>query len=442
MAVAAGISDSAERGRRIYSTGSPEVHARIGASDGGERIASTLVPCARCHGPNGRDGVAEGGLAPPDITWSALTKPYDVTTASGRKRQPYTEARLHRAIGMGFDSAGNALNSAMPRYEMSYQSMQDLIAWMKILGDAPVAGVSAEAVQVGVMAPAGPAGDTFRAAIAAYAAEANKQDGIFGRRLELRAGATGGVLCVLADTLDGAAWDKQTPLIAASPTMLPERLNPFVFYLHQGVQGEAEALASRASGSHAAVLFAAEFESVAETVARVWTGPPVRRVALEQEELLAAERPDVLFVLVRGWDAAVLRRHPDWRPALYVPGSLASDALLHFPATFAFPFLPSDRTAEAAREYQALAHDYSLPLHYTAIQSRGLAMMALLVKGLSDAGRDVTPQSLIAALEKLRAYPLGYTLPVTFTANQHVGSSAMRLALYDPATGAWRAIER
>jgi hypothetical protein len=53
----------------------------------------------------------------------------------------------------------------------------------------------------------------------------------------------------------------------------------------------------------------------------------------------------------------------------------------------------------------------------------------------------VSALSLTAALERLRSCPLGYTPPVTFTANRHIGSLAMHLARFDPATGDWKPVD-
>src|SRR5690606_12018807 len=54
-------------GQRIYrnglSTSGGEIHARVGA--GGTLLPASALPCAGCHGTDGR-GRLEGGVAPPD----------------------------------------------------------------------------------------------------------------------------------------------------------------------------------------------------------------------------------------------------------------------------------------------------------------------------------------------------------------------------------------
>ena len=73
-------------------------------------------------------------LRAPDITYQALTKPGHVTLPSGRKRAPYTDALLARAITQGLDSSGQQLNLLMPRWSLSDSERRDLLGYLKRLG--------------------------------------------------------------------------------------------------------------------------------------------------------------------------------------------------------------------------------------------------------------------------------------------------------------------
>src|SRR5690606_38910692 len=61
---------SEANGRLIYREGRSAsggaIQARVGA--GQASIPASAVPCANCHGADGR-GRPEGGVRPPDITW-------------------------------------------------------------------------------------------------------------------------------------------------------------------------------------------------------------------------------------------------------------------------------------------------------------------------------------------------------------------------------------
>ena len=67
------LSRQEDEGRALFLTGqiaAPPPFALVGAGD--VRILATAVPCASCHGHDGR-GRAERGIVPPNITWSALS---------------------------------------------------------------------------------------------------------------------------------------------------------------------------------------------------------------------------------------------------------------------------------------------------------------------------------------------------------------------------------
>src|SRR4051812_43175051 len=64
------------RGKRIYHEGEGRPDRPITAVLQGSAVAvpGSLVRCTNCHGEDGR-GRPEGGLDPPDLTWSALSTP-------------------------------------------------------------------------------------------------------------------------------------------------------------------------------------------------------------------------------------------------------------------------------------------------------------------------------------------------------------------------------
>src|SRR5918999_4047736 len=127
--------DRIGRGRRIYVEGVSPSGGEITAvmSDASVEVPASAVPCASCHGRDGK-GRSEGGVVPSDITWANLTKPYGLTHPGGRKHPPYDARLLKRAIAMGLDPAGNALHTVMPRFRMSLGDMEDLVAYLQQLG--------------------------------------------------------------------------------------------------------------------------------------------------------------------------------------------------------------------------------------------------------------------------------------------------------------------
>src|SRR5215210_1122389 len=180
-----------DRGRQIYLEGTSPSGREITAvmSDASVEVPAASVPCAGCHGRDGK-GRPEGGLSPSDLTWTTLTRPYGVTSPSGRKHPPYDTKLLKRAISLGLDPAGNALHVAMPRYRMSLADMDDLLAYLQRLGTETDPGLGGASLRVGVvLPPAGPLsgmGNAVRSVLTARFDALNKDGGIYGRRVEPR----------------------------------------------------------------------------------------------------------------------------------------------------------------------------------------------------------------------------------------------------------------
>jgi mono/diheme cytochrome c family protein len=74
----------------------------------------------------------------PDIRWSALTgdehgEDDHHGDEDGMEHPPYNATFFKQAVTQGLDPAGNPLDSAMPRWQMSAQDLADLIAYLKTL---------------------------------------------------------------------------------------------------------------------------------------------------------------------------------------------------------------------------------------------------------------------------------------------------------------------
>ena len=297
---------SQSRGRQIYlrglDPGGQEIKATLGQA--GTEVSASVVPCSSCHGLDGH-GKAEGGVFPTAIRWPDLTRPYVVTTPSGRKHPAYNESLLVRAVTMGIDSAGNPLDGAMPRYQLSQQNARDLVAWLKELG-APDPGITDVSIEIGVFFSAEPRlaelNSSSRQALDAYFEEVNRNGGVYERQVILRYGEASDFSgrfdyafkeylkknspFALIDSYIAGAEEKAgkileadgVPLIGAT-TLYPalhDPLNRYIFYLNSGVPGQAVALADYAegkllaNGSTAVVLCSSEepVRGIAESIHR------------------------------------------------------------------------------------------------------------------------------------------------------------------------------
>ncbi|GAA0601055.1 hypothetical protein GCM10009416_43680 [Craurococcus roseus] len=174
----AGPASAMEPGEALYALGArPGAVAPRAVAAGGAVLPASALPCAGCHGADGAGGRAEAGVRPPPVAWSALSRPTP-------ERPAYDEAALLRTVAQGVAAGGRALDPAMPRYALTLDDGQALVAWLRAL-DAPRAtpGVTEDRVRLGLLLPPGPRGEAFAAAFAG-ALKAAAPVGVFGRRIE------------------------------------------------------------------------------------------------------------------------------------------------------------------------------------------------------------------------------------------------------------------
>lgn len=181
------LTPSESAGKRLYReglSGSGEpVMARVGAAD--IVLPASSLPCANCHGADGQ-GRAEGGVRPPDLSWSRLSSRHGQQQVNGRDYPAYTETTLARAIQEGRDPGNNRLDPAMPRFVLSMKDQRDLSAYLKRLADDRDPGLDADSVHLGTLLPSqGPLseeGATVAAVLKGSMARINEAGGFMAGR--------------------------------------------------------------------------------------------------------------------------------------------------------------------------------------------------------------------------------------------------------------------
>ena len=395
LAGQAPLGDEQRRGRRLYTTGAPASGAPIVAvmGEGDVEVPATVLPCASCHGHDGR-GNPEGGVTPADVTWDALTKPYGTARSAGRRRPPYGRELLARAIREGVDSGGAPLDPTMPRYRISDADLADLVSYLEVIGTVSDPGVGEDTLTIGVVLPAadealaadeaGGMGAAVRAVLHAYFSEVNRRGGLYGREIELelvappatadpdrRAAAVaelveaaqpfaiGTAFLAGADAEIGAlAKELQIPVVGAiglyPDTAFP--LNRYVFHLYAGMVEQGEALAAFAAArfpaeSRAAAIVHAGADRSRQVAAAMAArleeeginGILRREVADHEQQAaaqLAAELRDAgtAAVFFAGNGAAAIGlleagAGMGWEPLLFMAGSSAGGDLFAAPAS-------------------------------------------------------------------------------------------------------------
>ena len=475
-----GLTPEETRGKEIYlrgtTTSGNEILAYVG--DTAIEVPGSALPCASCHGANGK-GKPEGGVVPSDVTWEALTKPYGVTHANGRKHPAYTERGLTLAILRGLDPAGNKLLTVMPRYQMSAGDVADLVAYLKRVGEQHDRGISENGIVIGTVVPAqgplAPMGEAVKAVTTAYFEELNSQGGIYNRKINLKfvetastpaATATNlkqfvreqeifaltGALTAGADTeLATVVKELEVPLIGPLTLQpdLGERVNRYVFYILPGMDLQARALVNYAAQrtlvqkegaliaypegtSSASILQAISDQcqkkgcAAEETIGYQWQSFDAAALAAQ----LIARKKNVLFFLGTGTEALALMKQAEkasWSPYIFLAGTASGNELFESPSSFkqklflALPASPQDQTAEGISEFRALAAKYKLPPNHIASQLLAYSAARILVEGIKRSGKDLSVENLVGSLEGIEQFSTGLIPPVSFGPNRRLG---------------------
>lgn len=125
------MTPSATNGQRIYNTSTSDSGEPITYTSGPGMMMPVALACANCHGPEGHGGVVNFMMQTftvPNMTWPVLTGP-----DPDMEHPAYTEQTLKQAITEGIDPGGSPLDYPMPRWQMSSQDLNDLIAFIKTL---------------------------------------------------------------------------------------------------------------------------------------------------------------------------------------------------------------------------------------------------------------------------------------------------------------------
>jgi ABC-type branched-subunit amino acid transport system substrate-binding protein len=423
-------------------------------------VQATSVPCASCHGRDGR-GRPEGAIVPPDITGPVLGAPADRPGPDGGKRRAYDQAALVRAVTLGIDVEGRPLDPIMPRYRLTLDDADHLVRYLETLGAGAEPGVTPDRLVLGTILPRAdaPAGALLRA----FVDRLDAAGGVFGRRVEIVVApaaaspaeaarhlmATQPVFALVAPWI---AHDERPVADYAQaegvPMVGPETLRPdaagpsqrYLFFLDGGVPAEAQALAlaaDRLGRTPVAIIDGADpVAGAAAAAAFARAGTPALRKGLS-----AADTPETLvrdlsqagigriLWLAPGLDVfAAAAVTSGYRPTLLVPAEFGAGTLGPgtLPAALALRAGPDDQTEEALAAYRELAAAYHLPDTDRPAQLHALVAIRLLIATLERAGRDVTREGLVTALEATGDFRSGLMPPLSYGQSRRIGS-----------TGAW-----
>ncbi|MFJ2985351.1 MULTISPECIES: ABC transporter substrate-binding protein [unclassified Pseudomonas] len=462
QAFAMDLTPQEQAGKRLYregvSSSDAQLTARVGASD--MNVPASVLPCASCHGNDGR-GRTEGGVRPPSLDWQRLALGQGLRQTNGRSYPAYADASLARAIAHGVDPAGNRLDSAMPRFELTQADQRNLTAYLKRLAEDRDPGVEEEVLRLGTLLPTkGPlaeAGHVVRAVLEDGVAQLNQQGGIHGRRLELRVADPGidhasaeqalqqllgqdqpfALISPLAPVLDQrltAVLEQQgLPLIGNTPR---SGGSAQIFDPLPGIATQLLSLAAHArtslglapDGLH--VVYAGNDQAgLAEQVRerlqqQGWSPPPIEVFtgqAVQGQGVVFLGRAQAFAELAAALQAA------GRAPYLLAASSQVASAVGTLPAHWserlflAYPFVPGDWTTQGMATLAGLQQRQGLDPRQASLQVNTLCALRLLTEALKQIGRDASRERLIAALEGLHDVDTGLTPALGFGPGRRQG---------------------
>jgi ABC-type branched-subunit amino acid transport system substrate-binding protein len=470
-----------EAGKSIYMTGESPSHKSLQAvlGDGSTVVPATLMPCASCHGTEGK-GRPEGGIVPSNITWSALTRSSSVDDELGRRRPGYDVKSLQKVLREGVDSGGNELGPVMPRYRMSDEDLDHLIDYLQLLGKQNDPGLTDTTIRAGTIVPAsGPlatAGESFSALLQAYFDDLNQQGGIYGRKIELevlRASGTPAEIAVAAGEfvktktifavvsvlapgaereLRQALERSGAPVIDAFAADLDEdsASSTNIFHILSGLPQQSRALLKFAQdrlprpAGKIAVVYPESRQQLATPVMEECGASCIplaygQFAAAKIASSLAKKSGRIVF-LGSGSELQELlaaAKELSWSPDIFQPGPLAGENIFLIPREFidhvflTFPTLPGDVAPQALEEYASLINRYKLKPIQPARSLSALASAKVFVEALRQAGRQLGREQLVAALSSMYNFSTGLTPPITYTTTRRTGALGAHVVKLD-----------
>ena len=474
---AANLTPAEERGRQLYEKGTSPSGRPVVAYFGKDllEVPGESATCTSCHGFDGL-GRSESGVNPLRITWRSLMKSYGHIHPNGFEHGPFNENNLKSYLLDGIYPGGRQGDPSMPVYELSSEDLGDLVAYLKRLDGYLDPGISDSEITIGTLQPTdGPlveSGDVLIKTIAALFSDINAQGGIYGRRLKLVSGDLAGkngavrssdgadspVFALLSPLTPGReleVWKRmesdRIPLIAPLAPLIPQGQDVvrYRFAVSAGMREQALALTRHAirSGGNAdggvSIIYPRRdgMEELARELAELFrTAGWVNAEAVGYSGdkgidslLLTAvrdRRAGVLLYLGGESDAAPLLEllgAEGERTRLYMTAAAIGRHEDRIPSSLSgrlrlsLPLVPSDLKEWARNRFRSLAERHHLPPDRQALQLNAASATLVLVEGLRRAGRNLTREGLVEALEGLFEFDSGLGPQITFGKNRRNG---------------------
>lgn len=481
LAAAANASDLSEqeqRGKRLYTQGVSNSGQPVTAimSRGRTPIPASILPCIGCHGEDGK-GRSEGGVVPPDISWSVLSASNGHNHSYGRSHPAFDEQTLGLAVTKGIDPGGNPLGVAMPRFQLSDEDLQDLIAYIKRIETDLDPGLFSDRIRIGTLLPSGGAAGSYGQAmyqvLESYFEDINRHGGIHGRKIEIVSGGykedpanalweardfleretvfamVSGFLSGVEQPITALVDELQLPLVGPyTPLPQTDDLQRYTFYLTGGIVQQAIILATTRweqanKPTPLAIVYphGPVYENAIESVELALDSEQVPLINMRYQlgyfdatdfaQILSKQDVgDVLFLgtaldLKRlATEAATL----DWHPDLLLPGVYASAGLFDIPESFegrifvGYSTLPIDHTPRGVKQFENLHEDHRIDYRHSTQQISAYVAAMVLAEGIKRSGRELSREKLVLELEHLSEFQPGLMPTISYSPSRRIGA--------------------
>lgn len=474
-------------GRQLFQKGKKINQEDLTANVGRASIpvpASTL-PCMGCHGRDGK-GRPEGGVIPSNINWNELSKSYGGVSASGRKYGTYDESKFLRAVTEGIDAAGNKLDASMPRYNISRHDARDLIAYLRHIQDDYDPGIHGNKVVFSTLQPKSgweaKAGEAIVSTIRAYFDDINKSGGVYGRKLTLKvSNYTDGLsfrnqadtvvddnnVFALVGSFTGQYDKSLTRAVEKSriPSISPftnhlsadGKKDRYTFYLYGGLDTQIAVLAKQLkdnlAGKESVLLFYSkqgEFgpsvdkamnklkllgvddvhEVVYEAGNNKWL-ESVKAVGNGKMHMLFIGKTDELLAMSADMQSLNVSR-------IYMPGLFVSSKILQLSGPLSEALVLSYSTVPSAgsglREFREFIGRHKFDSRGLPVRLFAYGSARLVVEGLKRAGKRLSREKVITALESLQKFNSGLNRPLSYDASKRIGQHGAYLVTVNKST--------
>jgi ABC-type branched-subunit amino acid transport system substrate-binding protein len=478
-----GLTPSESRGKLIYTKGVRASGVPIEAQMSGAKLNAKILACVNCHGAHGI-GNPEGGVDPSPLEWSILTKPYSIEFKNGRKRTGYNVDLFKRAVGEGIDPSENSLDLIMPQYSLDKDDINDLIAYLKVIGRENPIGITENSIDIGIILPSKdkPAGrsEAVHKVIHAYIDLINSGGGIFNRKIRLYKLFLDNeveksdiliqefleqheLFTLVACDLEAISKhsikqieNRRIPIIGAlsgNPNKEDYFKNEF-YYLLPGLNLEIKELSQFAKDNLAAgtenlvILYDSTSLLQSFDIAKITSQNPyqfnTQNIDIKNYSSLITQLKSkgirhCIFLGSSENGLSFLRdaHNSKWYPNVLTSGKFVSEDWLKIPIEFhnkiflSYPTWTTERKENSLSQYNEMASRYDLSKSYHNSQFTGLASIILFTEILKTTGRNVNRASFIEQLYDQGQFETGFISTLEYGPNRRIGSERVFIVKTD-----------